>query len=168
MIAQCNECNHLYKNKRTLKEHQRQSGHKNDNIEDNIAKLSDPAKLQTELSNKSILIAKFEDSIMAKDAEIASLEESLKNYENNITILDAQKAQLSSLEHEKDIVRNTLKNLTKKDYDIIGRQLGYIETPKPEPTADVKPVEPEPELFIGKKTDPGWVYYDVFGFSVKK
>lgn len=43
-------------------------------------------------------------------------------------------AQLSSLEHEQDIVGNTLKGLTKDAYEVIGQQLGFVDGPKPQPT----------------------------------
>ena len=43
-------------------------------------------------------------------------------------------AQLSSLEHEQDIVRNTLKGLTKDAYEVIGQQLGFVDGHKPQPT----------------------------------
>ena len=84
MIAQCNECNHLYKNKRTMKEHQRQTGHKQNNIEGNIAKLSDVARMQVEMSEKPRLIVKSEGLLKTKDAKFSSHDQLKQAFANAI------------------------------------------------------------------------------------
>jgi hypothetical protein len=61
-----------------MKEHQRQTRHKQNNIEGNIAKLSDVAKMQVEMSEKARLIVKSEGSLKTKDAEFTSSHDQLK------------------------------------------------------------------------------------------
>jgi len=81
--------------------------------------LEDSSKLKTEILTLS-------DSIEKKDSEINLLSESVKTQEVEFAILHDEISQLSSLEHEQDIVRNTLKNLTKDAYELIGQQLGFV------------------------------------------
>ena len=160
----CDDCHGVYKNKASFEAHQNRTGHR----QNTQAALEDSGNLPTE-------IASLEDSIIAKNAEIASREDSLQTYETNIANLHDEIAQLSSLEHKKDIVRTTLKNLTEEQYDLIGQQLGFVEVksviaPTPQtsaPVADIKPPVHEPEFFIGKKEGDGWEYKEALGFSVK-
>ena len=157
----CDTCHGVYKNKASFEAHQNRTGHR----QNTQAALEDSGNLPTK-------IAYLEDSIMAKNAEIANLQDSLKTYETNIANLHDEIAQLSSLEHEKDIVKNILKNLTEEHYDIIGQQLGFVDKhnphPQPTATAPVADVEPEPEIFMGDKNEAGWHYYQQFGFSLKE
>lgn len=129
----CDTCHGVYRNKLSLNAHQNKTGHR----QNTIVTLEDSSNLTTE-------IAILHDSFIANNAEITRLKDLLENKESDIAILNNEVVQLSSLEHEKDIVRNTLKKLTEEQYDLIGKQLGYTEEPKPQPvTAPVADVKPE-------------------------
>ena len=195
-------CHGVYANNSSFSEHQRKTGHKQ------IASKGDERTEQVEANNtsqsddllkgKDASIAQLNDSLKTKDELIASLEDSIKTRDAEFATLHDEVAQLSSLEHEQDIVRHTLKSLNKEAYDAIGQQLGFVDIPKPQPAAfedvttqdraeaarDAHNVEAvgsiptpattarvddkEPEIFIGKKEGDGWKYFDGLGFSVKE
>jgi len=173
----CDQCNHVYSNKQSLESHQWQTGHKQINSIDgerttNVEVKNASGQLEAALRVKSADVVQLNDSLKVKDNQIAILEDSIRTKEAQFAILHDVITHLSSLEHEKHVVRKTLRGLTHEDYIALGEQLGYRDIPN---HADNVPVpaaaplsEPEPEFFIGKKEDPGWKYYDRLGFSIKQ
>jgi hypothetical protein len=173
----CDQCNHVYSNKQSLESHQWQTGHKQNTSIDaegttNVEVKNDPGQLGASLRVKSADIAQLNDSLKVKVEQIAVLEDSIKTKEVQLTMLRDEITHLSSFEHEKHVVRATLRGLTHQDYIAIGEQLGYRDIPTPVDHVSVPAVaplaEPEPEFFIGKKEDPGWKYFDGLGFSVRE
>lgn len=173
----CDQCNHVYSNKQSLESHQWQTGHKQINSIDGektslVEVKNNPGQLGASLRVKSADVAQLNDSLKVKDNQIAILEDSIRTKEAQFAILHDRITYLSSLEHEKQVVRKTLRALTHGDYIALGEQLGYRDIPTPVdnvPVPAVAPLaEPEPEFFIGKKEDPGWKYYDGLGFSIKQ
>jgi chromosome segregation ATPase len=173
----CDQCNHVYSNKQSLESHQWQTGHKQINSIDaerttNIEVKNAQGQLGASLRVKSADVTQLNDSLKVKDDQIAVLEDSIRSKEAQFAILRDEITHLSSLEHEKYVVRETLRGLTHEDYIALGEQLGYRDIPTPMnnvPVPAAVPVaEPEPEFFIGKKEDPGWKYYDGLGFSIKQ
>ena len=120
MIAQCDECKRFYKNTRTMKEHQRQTGHKQPNIDGNIARLSDVAKLHTELYDKSKLIAKLDDSLKVKDEVIATLHDELD--------------RVTKPEYQQSLIRKQLSEhlhrMSREAYGKLGEELGFLDGDK--------------------------------------
>ena len=199
----CDVCHGVYANNSSFSEHQRKTGHKQIAATDGertekVDSTKDLGELQDSLKGKEVNIAQLNDSITVKDELIASLEDSIKTKHAEFATLHDEIAQLSSLEHEQDIVRHTLKSLNKEAYDAIGQQLGFVDVPKPQPATvadsttqdraeaarDAHNVEAvrsiptpdttaqvedkEPEIFIGKKEGDGWKYFENLGFSVKE
>ena len=199
----CDVCHGIYSNNSSFSAHQRKTGHKQIASTDgeNAEKLEltgDQGQLEDSLKVKDDSIAQLNDSLKTKGELIALLEDSIKTKDAEFATLHDEIAQLSSLEHEQDIVRHTLKSLNKEAYDAIGQQLGFVALPKPQP-ADVEDSttqdraeaardahnveavgsiptpattaqveDKEPEIFIGKKEGDGWKYFDGLGFSVKE
>jgi len=173
----CDQCNHVYSNKQSLESHQWQTGHKQNTSIDAertaFVKVNNtPGQLEASLRVKSADVAQLSDSLKVKDNQIAILEDSIKPKDAQLAILHDKITHLSSLGHEKQVVRETLRGLTLEDYIALGEQLGYRDIPTRVdnvPVPVVAPLaEPEPEFFIGKKEDPGWKYYDGLGFSIKQ
>jgi len=137
-----------------------------------IAKNYEIESLQGTIVTKESEIVSLRDSLKQKGIELYDFNELFKAKQNELVTLHDELAELSSLEHKQNIVRNTLRNLTKEQYDLIGQQLGFVKQPTLKPTTtapveDNKPVEHEPEFFIGKKEGDGWEYREFLGFSVK-
>jgi chromosome segregation ATPase len=173
----CDQCNHVYSNKQSLESHQWQTGHKQIHSIDGertafVEVKNAQGQLETSLRVKSADVAQLNDSLKVKDNQIAALEDSIRTKEAQFAILHNKITHLSSLEHEKHVVRETLRGLTHESYIALGEQLGYRDIPTPVdnvPVPAVAPLaEPEPDFFIGKKDDPGWKYYDGLGFSIKQ
>lgn len=119
-MFQCDECKGFYKSKDARRQHGKRTGHRIESIPSpNGATLEDSSKLQAQILTLS-------DSINAKDSQIALQVESFKTKEAEFATLHDEITQLSSLEHEQNIVRNVLKKLTSAAYELIGRQLGFV------------------------------------------
>jgi len=131
----CDVCHGVYSNNSSFSAHQRKTGHKQiASTDGEIVELTDNlVQLQDSLKGKDASIAQLNDSLKTKDDLIATLEDSIKTKDAEFATLHDEIAQLSSLEHEQDIVRHTLKSLNKEAYDVIGQQLGFVEVPKPQP-----------------------------------
>ena len=134
----CDVCRGVYANNSSFSEHQRKTGHKqiastNGDRTEIVESNDDLGQLQDSLKVKDNSIAQLNDSLKVKDERMASLEDSIKTKDAEFATLHDEIAQLSSLEHEQDIVRHTLKSLNKEAYDAIGQQLGFVDVPKPQP-----------------------------------
>lgn len=199
----CDVCHGIYSNNSSFSAHQRKTGHKQitstlGERAEEVESTNDLGQLEDSLRLKDASIAQLNDSLKTKDELIASLEDSIETKDAEFATLHDEIAQLSSLEHEQDIVRHTLKSLNKDAYDAIGQQLGFVGVPKPQPAtvedfttqdraeaardahnveavgsiptpATTAQVEDRgPEIFIGKKEGDGWKYFDGLGFSVKE
>jgi hypothetical protein len=117
--------------------------------------------------------AALSDVVKAKDIQIAQLQDSLKKKETEFVTLHDEIAQLNSNEHQRDIVRDALRNLTPESYEVIGVELGFKPKPQtagtlgdPAATPEVKPetpatVDPYPFYEPGDKMKDvaGWTYF---------
>lgn len=89
---------------------------------ENPVLLEDSSKLKVE-------VATLQDSIKSKDEQVALLSDSIKTKDTEFATLHDEITKLSSTEHEQDVVRETLKGLTKEAYVTLGIGLGYLESP---------------------------------------
>ncbi len=70
--------------------------------------------------------ASLEDSGKLK-AEVATLQDSLKTKDTDLATLHDEVARLSTTDHENDVVRERLQELSREGYVLLGEQLGYVQ-----------------------------------------
>ena len=109
----CDQCNHVYSNKQSLESHQWQTGHKQINSIDgerttNVEVKNSPGQIEDSLRVKSADVTQLNDSLKVKDDQIAILEDSIRTKDAQLAILHDRITHLSSIEHEKHVVRETL------------------------------------------------------------